>query len=396
MLLATQQEYPFTFYQVIVFASALLCTPLLPQYTRNVLDERLKRSDPSCSPRGGASLFAGQKRSTARHQISERRCVCVRGRRARDSLGPRVFTTLTRTGMDGSGSALDHLHSANNSAILVGLGQSTTSGLLQGGGKSRRDSRVSAAAASSVTAAASSPVTFEERRAFPHLYAFRRGAEAAGGANNNGPGGAPVVRTDAGSLVFPARRSSGRTWLRRYRHRATPDNLPVLSRRTGSSSTPALLSSSSSSTSAATATGTATGYRRRRRRRRRDEGQKPFQHEIDPVLLSSALPLLTTFSEFRHNVLFKPQRRALLRSQQDVQAAERRRYVPVSFQCPAGSVFGHFIFGIRLTGSVLFPFLNMPHPPTHPHTHSPTLPQNLRARGCQARRRAGRKRPDRL
>jgi hypothetical protein len=59
-------------------------------------------------------------------------------------------------------------------------------------------------------------------------------------------------------------------------------------------------------------------------------------------------------------------------------------------------VFGHFIFGIRLTGSVLFPFLNMPHPPTHPHTHSPTLPQNLRARGCQARRRAGRKRPDRL
>ena len=225
------------------------------------------------------------------------------------------------------GSALDHLHSANNSAILAGPGQSTTSGLLNVGGKSRQGSRV-------VAASASSPVTFEERRAFPHLYAFQRGAAAAGGANNNGPGGAPVVRTDAGSLVFPARRSSGRTWLRRYRHRAAPGDLPTLSRNSGASSTPTLLSSSSSTGSAITATANATATSgsafRRRRRRHRNKGKQPFQHEIDPALLSSALPLLTTFSDFRHNVLFKPQRRALLRSQQDVQAAEQRRYARAS------------------------------------------------------------------
>lgn len=169
--------------------------------------------------------------------------------------------------------------------------------------------------------ASSSPVTFEERAAFPHLTAFQRGEDSAGGSNNTGPGGAPVVLTNTGSLVFPAQRSSSMTWLRRYRRRAEPTDHPALRRRIGPRGEPL---STSSFPDAKDGARHQRSMRRRTGRNRNRKGGR-FEHEIDPSLLSSALPQLRTFSEFRHNVLFKPQRRALLRSQAEVQAAEKRR-----------------------------------------------------------------------
>ena len=123
--------------------------------------------------------------------------------------------------------------------------------------------------------------TFHERKAFPHLASFSRGR-----TNNSGPNGAPVVRTHGGSLVFPARRAGNTTWLKKYRRQK--NQLPKV------------------------------------RRTDRTPGVD-FVHEIDPKLLTSALSEVKTLTDFRHNVLFKPQRAVHLRSQIQVQEMEKRK-----------------------------------------------------------------------
>jgi len=125
-------------------------------------------------------------------------------------------------------------------------------------------------------------VSLQERRAFPHLTSFSRGK-----ANYSGPNGAPVIRTDQGSLVFPARRAGSTTWLKRYRRKSTAANgLPHVSKKRTS---------------------------------------RHHKHEFDPRLLSSSMSEMTTMSNFRHDVLFKPQRAVHLRSQIKVQQNEKRR-----------------------------------------------------------------------
>ena len=122
-----------------------------------------------------------------------------------------------------------------------------------------------------------------------------------------GPNGAPVIRTDHGSLVFPAKRSGSTTWLKQYRR-----NKSGAADTTGYSQVTA-----------------APHHHPPRRRGGRGRGnskqQLPFQHEIDPRLLSSAIPEIKTLTDFRHNVLFKPQRAVHLRTQIQVQAIAKRK-----------------------------------------------------------------------
>jgi Ca2+-binding EF-hand superfamily protein len=155
--------------------------------------------------------------------------------------------------------------------------------------------------------------TFYERKAFPHLYSFSRGK-----ANHSGPNGAPVIRTDHGSLVFPAERSGSTTWLKRYRKK-NPNIFHILENSRNSVSNQSSIRSISSTRS------TNDHHDRTRRRRKYKNKSPPFKHEFDPSLLSSALPEVTTLTDFRHNVLFKPQRAAHLRSQIKVQQEERKR-----------------------------------------------------------------------
>ena len=103
--------------------------------------------------------------------------------------------------MDASSSAIE-LNSTSSAISFIG--PSTTSGLVRASDIDRALQDPCSPAPGSAVSPSSSAVTFEERKAFPHLHAFASSASAPGGANNNGPGGVPIIKTDGGSLVFPA------------------------------------------------------------------------------------------------------------------------------------------------------------------------------------------------
>ena len=142
------------------------------------------------------------------------------------------------------------------------------------------NSVVSSSSSNNTTSSFSASPTFLERRTFPHLASFTRGKP-----NNSGPNGAPVIRTNHGSLVFPAKRAGSTTWLKRYRKTPATTGLPHMN-----------------------------GKRRSRN----------HTHEFDPRLLSSSMNEVRTLADFRHDVLFKPQRAVHLRSQIKVQNKDRR------------------------------------------------------------------------